>query len=78
MRRTTVGIIVTGSGNTIGGVGNGNLVSGNGHRRDPGRRLGGAHDNVISANLIGTDATGNLSLSNQTSESRRSTAHCTR
>ena len=60
-----VGIIVTGSGNTIGGVGNGNVISGNGFDGVLVDGSTGAHDNVIAANLIGTDPTGNLSLSNQ-------------
>ena len=58
------GIVVTGSGNTIGGVGAGNLVSGNDTNGILIDGSVGAHDNVISANLVGTNATGNLSLPN--------------
>ena len=53
------GIVVTGSGNTIGGVGAGNLVSGNKANGILIDGSAGAHDNVVSANLVGTNATGN-------------------
>jgi titin len=54
--------VVGASGNTIGGAGTGNLISGN-------ERVGiwiawGAADNLVAGNLIGTDVTGVLDLGN--------------
>ncbi len=59
------GIVVTGSGNLIGGAGAGNLVSGNGSYGILVDGSAGAHDNVVAANLVGTDSSGNVALSNE-------------
>ena len=61
----TDGIVVCGSGNTIGGagVGQGNLVSAN---RGDGIFLGG-DNNVVQGNFIGTNAAGRSRLSNHVS-----------
>ena len=62
------GVWIESVGITVGGplAGAGNLISGNEvgvHLED---FLGNSHDHLIQGNLIGTDATGTLSLSNAT------------
>jgi len=62
------GVVLSGSDNTVGGtsVAAGNVISGNG--RDgisDGVYAGTAGNNVIEANLIGTDVTGNVAIPNR-------------
>ena len=72
------GIVVTGSGNTIGGVGAGNLVSGNDHVRDPDRRLRRGARQRRSRPTSSARTRPGTSLCRTTSASRPSTARCTR
>jgi len=65
----SAGIEISGSSNTIGAPGAGNLISGHSWRaggaRQVGIRLSGGRDNVIQSNQIGTDRSGGLPLPNR-------------
>jgi len=64
----SAGVDISGSWNTVGVPGAGNVISG--HRWNAGGafqvgvRLSGGHDNVIQSNRIGTDISGTLPLPN--------------
>ncbi len=65
----SAGVDISGSSNTIGAPGAGNLISGHSWGAfgavQVGIRLSGGRDNVIQSNRIGTDITGTLPLPNR-------------
>jgi hypothetical protein len=65
----SAGVEISGSSNTIGAPGAGNLISGHswgaGGAGQVGIRLSGGRDNVIQSNRIGTDISGILALPNR-------------